>query len=126
MKTIELEKTTLVFIDEHVVIAESKEGVTVDISAVKQAYDLIEENLSGNYTLILDRKNKYKLMRFEVATEDEKRERLKGIAVVAYNNTALQMAKLDQHATKKSFVIFDQLDDAIVWARDQHELVLTD
>jgi len=121
MKTIELEKTTLVFIDEHVVIAESKEGVTVDISAVKQAYDLIEENLSGNYTLILDRKNKYRLMRFEVAKEDEKRERLKGIAVVAYNNTALQMAKLDQHATKKPFAIFDQLDDAIVWAREQHD-----
>lgn len=120
MKTIELERTKLVFVDEHVVITETKEAVLIDSSTVKQAYDIIEEELSGSYTLIIDRRNKYRLMRFEVAKEDERRDRLKGIAVVAYNSTALQMAEMDKHASKKPFAIFDQLDDAIAWAKDLH------
>lgn len=121
MKTIELEKTKLVFIDDQIVITETKRDVLIDHATVKQAYDIIEEELSGNYTLIIDRRNKYRLMRFEVAKEDEQRDRLKGIAVVTYNNTALQMAKMDKHASKKPFAIFDQLDEAIAWAKDQHD-----
>jgi hypothetical protein len=120
VKTIELEKSKLIFVDDHVVITETKEGVTIDAPFVKQAYDIIEENLPGNYTLILDRKNKYRLMRFEVAKEDAQRDRLKGIATVVYNSTSMQMAKIDKPVSKKPFDIFDNLDDAIAWAKAHH------
>ena len=121
MKTIELEKTKLVFFDDQIVIVEPKKDATIDHTVVKQAYDIIEENLTGNYTLIIERKNKYKLIRFEAAKEDEQRDRLKGIAVVAFNNIALQMAELDKRISKKPFVIFTQLENAIAWAKNQHD-----
>ena len=120
MKIIELEKTKLTFLNEHIVTTETKEGVVIDYDTVKEAYDIIEEELSGSYTLIIDRRNKYRLMRFEVAKEDERRDRLEGIAIVTYNNTALKMAQMDKHSSQKPFAIFEQLDDAISWAKDLH------
>lgn len=120
MKTIELEKTNIVFFDEKIVIIEPKKNAIIDRAVVKQVYDIIEENLTGNYNLIIDRKNKHKSIRFESAKEDEQRDRLKGIAVVACNNTVLQMAELDKRISRKPFVIFTQLENAIAWAKNQH------
>lgn len=110
----------LTLLDEHTILVETKEGVVLDKEATRAFYKAIECKMPGEYSLIINRKNKYKLMRFEVYNEANSHSRLRGIAIVTHKKIAGLMAELEGPLSQKPFGIFASVDEAIVWAKSLH------
>jgi hypothetical protein len=107
-------------LDEHVILVETKEGMVMDKNVTKNFYETIEREMPGQYSLVINRKHAYKLMRFEVYGEANSHTRLNGIAIVTHKTTAGIMAKIEEPLSKKPFETFTDVDQAIAWAKSLH------
>lgn len=111
---------TVTIIDDHVVVVETKDGIVVDKNLTKQLYETIGSKVPGEYSLVINRKHNYKLMRFEVYSEANAHDRLRGIAIVTHKTTAGIMAKIEAPLSQKPFETFDDVEQAIAWAKSLH------
>jgi hypothetical protein len=102
---------------ERIVIVETKPGVLVEGSMVRKALDLIEAHIPTDYGVVIDRKNDYRLMRFEIYEEVNSREKLRGLAIVTHSKAANMLTELEAPLCRKAFAKFDCMDDAVNWAR---------
>ena len=91
--------------------------VVIDKDMAQSFYDGIEEHVDGNYSLIINRKNKYQLLRFEVFHVINSRVRLQGLAIVAPKESAQKMAQIEAPLCQKPFATFCSVDDAIAWLK---------
>jgi hypothetical protein len=107
-------------IDEQVVLVETKEGIVLDKKTIKEFYKTIEDKVTEEYSLVINRKHKYKLMRFEVYAEANSHPRLRGIAIVTHKKTSDIMAKIEAPLSQKPFETFNDVDQAIAWAKSLH------
>lgn len=107
-------------IDEHIVVFEADPETVIDKNAAQSFYDEIERHVNGDYSLVINRKNKYQLLRFEVFDIINSRDRLKGLAIVAAKDSAKKMAAIEAPLSKKPFATFSSVDEAIAWLRTFH------
>lgn len=120
VREFETEDMNLYLLDDHVVLVETKPGVTLDKTKTKRFYDLIETQLPGDYSLIINRKNDYRLMRVEVYGVANTHSRLRGVAIVVHRKLAGAMAEIEAPLCQKQFAKFANVDDAVAWARSLH------
>lgn len=115
MRMIDLGKAQISLIDEHIVLFEASPDTVIDQQAAINFYDEIEKHVSGHYSLIIHRKNKYQLLRMEVFNVINARQRLVGIAIVTPRNIAQKMADMEAPLSEKPFSTFSNIDDATAW-----------
>ena len=108
-------------LNDYIALVETHAGVMLDTTKIRKFYDLIENQFKGDYSLIIDRKNKYQLMRFEVYKEANRHDRLKGIAIVTRSTAEKKMAEIERPLSEKPFSTFDNLDSAIAWVETLHQ-----
>ena len=120
METIDLGKAQISLINEHIVLFEADPETVVDQQAAINFYNKIEKHVSGHYSLIIHRKNKYQLLRMEVFNVINTREKLVGIAIVTPKNIAKKMADMEAPLSKKPFSTFSNIDDATEWLNTLH------
>ena len=120
METIDLGKAQISLINEHVILFEAIPDTVIDQQAAINFYDEIETHVSGNYSLIIHRKNKYQLLRMEVFNVINNRKRLIGIAIVTPKSIAQKMADIEAPLSKKPFSTFSNIDDATAWLNTLH------
>lgn len=120
MKQVDTGDAQLSLIDDRVVIVETKAGVMLDRNKTRQFYEIVEQLVPGDYSLVINRKHDYRLMRFEVYSIANSHERLKGIALVVPKKTADRMAELEAPLCQKPFAKFGSLEEAVNWAQDLH------
>ena len=53
-------------IDEDILLFEAKTNTVVDKIAAQKFYDEIENHIAKDYSLIIDRRHRYQLLRFEI------------------------------------------------------------
>ena len=117
MREIDAGYAKLFLYDEKIVVVETKPGVIVEGSMVKAALDLIEKQIAADYSVIINRKNEYKLMRLEIYNETNHRQRLIGIAIVTHSKAAEMLTDLEIPLSQKKIAKFSNLEDAISWAK---------
>jgi hypothetical protein len=115
LKTIRLEFGRFIFLDNHAVVAEAKEGVNIDSKKVQRAIDIIEKELPGNYGLILDRKADYSIMPVEVYKYFASRKRLKALAIVKYADSEFLPDNMEQKIFKGNIEKFSSINAAHAW-----------
>ena len=120
MKTINLENANISLIDEHIVLFEANPTVVIDKQAAQNFYNEIEKHVPANYSLIIHRKHKYQLLRMEVFSVINSREKLLGLAIVAPKDTAKKMAEMEAPLCQKPFSTFSNVDDAVGWIKTLH------
>lgn len=115
MRTIDLGEAQISLIDDHIVLFEASPDTVIDQQAAANFYDEIEKHVSGHYSLIIHRKNKYQLLRMEVFNVINTRQRLVGIAIVTPRTIAQKMADMEAPLSEKPFSTFSNIDDATAW-----------
>lgn len=121
MKTINLGHAKICLIDDHIVLFEANPDVVIGREEAQAFYDKIEQHVDGNYSLIINRRNKYQLLRFEVFKVINSRVRLQGLAIVASKDSAQKMAKIEAPLCEKPFATFCSVDDAVDWLKTLHQ-----
>ena len=119
METIDLPGATIAMIDDDILLFEAKANTVVDKVAARKFYDEIDRHLDGDYSLIINRRHKYQLLRFEVFNVINSQSRLKAIAIVAERYAAQKMTEIEAPLCEKPFAAFTNIEDAIAWVRSQ-------
>ena len=117
MQTIDLPGATVSMIDNNILVFEAKANTVVDKIAARNFYEEIERHVDGDYSLIINRKNRYQLLRFEVFGVINSQTRLRAIAIVADRHAAQKMIELEAPLCEKPFAAFSNIDDALGWVR---------
>ena len=102
MKAINLGNAKIYLIDDHIVLFEANPDVVIDKDMAESFYEAIEGHVNGNYSLVINRKNKYQLFRFEVFHLINSRVRLQSLAIVAPKDSAQKMAQIPVHIRRKN------------------------
>lgn len=118
MKEIDAEYAKLSLYDDRIVLVETKPGVIVEGEMVRKALDLVEQHVAVDYGVVINRKNEYKLLRFEIYGEVNNRDRLKGIAIVTHSKAADMLTDLEAPLCRKAFAKFGNVDEALIWAKN--------
>jgi hypothetical protein len=121
MKTIDLGNAKIYLVDDHIVLFEANADVVIDKDVAQSFYDGIEAHVAGSYSLIINRKNKYQLLRFEVFHLINSRVRLQSLAIVAPKDSAQKMAQIEAPLCQKPFATFSSVDDAVAWLKTFHQ-----
>lgn len=109
-------KTVLQLLDGHVVLIETRQGVTVSREMARQVCDLLERQLAGDYSLVINRKEDYSIALVETYGELNSRKRLRKIAVVSYRKLTDRIADIEKELYHKELSVFSNVEDAIAWA----------
>lgn len=120
MENIDFGAAQVTLIDECIVLFEANPDLVVDKKTATEFYNVINQHVKGNYSLLIHRKHKYQLLRMEVFNVINSQERLVGIAIVAPGNTAKKMAEIEAPLSQKPFATFNNIDDAVVWLKTLH------
>ncbi len=123
IKEIDLNFGKLKVYPDNVTAIEIQEGVDVGKEDVIKVIQCAEENTSGNYALISNRKSRYSTDVTKLYMVLSSRERLKCAAIVAYRDFTRQMyaqEKLIEDIVSKGKLpleLFESLEDAVEWTR---------
>lgn len=117
MQTIEFPGASITVIDDDILLFEAKANTVVDKVAARHFYAEIEKHVDGDYSLIINRRHRYQLLRFEVFSVINSQSRLKAIAIVADGHAAQKMIELEAPLCEKPFAAFSSIEDALVWLR---------
>lgn len=123
MKTIDLGNAQITLIDDAIVLFEASPKTVIDKQTAIEFYDGIEQHVAGKYSLIIHRKNKYQLLRMEVFSVINSRDKLLGMAIVAPKDSARKMAVIEAPLSKKPFEVFSKIDDAVDWLKTLHHSI---
>ncbi len=122
IKEIDLNFGNLKIFSDNITAIEIQEGVDVGKDDVIKVIQTAEENTSGNYALISNRKSRYSTDVTKLYKVLSSRERLKCAAIVAYRDFTKQMyaqEKLIEEIVSKGQLpleLFENLDDAVEWS----------
>ncbi len=123
IKEIDLNFGKLNVYADNITAIEIQEGVDIGKEDVIKVIQCAEENTSGDYALISNRKSRYSTDVTKLYMILSSRERLKCAAIVAYRDFTKQMyaqEKLIEEIVSKGQLpleLFEKLDDAVEWAR---------
>lgn len=117
MKTIKQDFAKLTVLDENTVVAEANHGVEIDGQKVRQSIALIEEEMPGDYGLILNRKADYSVVPLDVYKFFASRERLKAIAIVQYKSMEMLPGNMEQRLYGREIEKFTSIEQAHGWVK---------
>ena len=103
------------FLDKKTVVATANHGTNIDATKVQLAIDLIENELSGPYALILDRKSDYSIVPVEVYSFFSSIKRIKAIAIVRYNEREILPNNMEEKIFGKNIEKFSTINEAHEW-----------
>jgi hypothetical protein len=106
-----------IFIDDQTVIAEAYDGVNIDGKKIRFAIDLIENNVPGDYALILNRKADYSVVPVEVYKFLASLERLKAIAIVRYKARDFLPENMEAILFEGNIKKFFSINEAHEWIK---------
>jgi hypothetical protein len=106
------------FLDAHTVVATAHDGVEIDGQKVQQAIALIEKELTGDYALILNRKEDYSIVPVEVYKYFGSLGRLKAIAIVMYSHREFLPGDMEQRLFKGMLGKFNSIEKAHSWLKE--------
>lgn len=117
MKTFETDFGRFVFLDDHTVVAEAYRSVNIDGQKAKSAIALIEQELPGDYVMVLDRKADYSVAPIEVYEFFASIKRLKALAIVNYRRRGFLPEDMERRIYGGQIENFTSIEDAHDWAK---------
>lgn len=114
-KVIKVDFGQLTLLDDQTVVATAKEGANIDGAKVKIAIDLIESELPGDYSLILERKYDYSVMPVEVYKFFASLKKLKAIAIIANSDRTFLPDNMEQRIFGRDLEMFPTIEKAYEW-----------
>ena len=115
MKHIDTDFIHLDILDSKVALLEAVEGVEIDNEKSKNIIKFVENEMSGNFGFIIDRKSNYSIAPIEVYTNLNHCERLKAIAIVMHNKTNFLTSDYEKRFYNNQIKIFEDIRDAHEW-----------
>lgn len=103
------------FLDDHTVVATANEGVNIGEDNAQRAIDLIEKELPGRYSLILNRKNDYSVSPIAVYKYFASIKRLYAIAIVSHSDRKFLPDQMEQRIFKGKIAMFSSIEKAHAW-----------
>lgn len=114
--SIEQPQTIMHLIDDRVVLVEYRHGVMVNREVTRQTCDLLEQQLPGDYSWVINRTEDYTIALVETYGELNTRDRLKRIAVVSYRKLTDAIVVIEKELCQKELSVFNSVEAALAWA----------
>ena len=102
-------------INDHLVALRAQAGSAIDRDVVTDIVNKIENAVSGDYGLLVDRVHDYSVDPVPVYHFLNRLPRLLAIAIVAYRQASASVTAVEQSVCEKPLRIFDHVDDAVAW-----------
>ena len=112
MKHIDTDFIHINILDSKAVLLEAVEAVNIDKKKSKNIIKLVENEMSGNFGFIIDRKSDYSITPIEVYANLNQCDRLKAIAIVEHNKTNFLLIDYEKKFYKGEIKIFEYIRDA--------------
>ncbi len=98
------------------VVVEARENVEVDSKIVEQNLKIVFNHFDGkDFTLISHRKNRYTVK--EDAYNCRLMKKVRALAIVSDDSLVREKAIAEQSHFDQSFAFYDNLEDAVEWAK---------
>jgi len=115
MKYINTDFINVCILDNKTVLVEVLDGVEIDDKKSKYANELIQNEMPGNYGMIIDRKSDYSIVPVEVYRNLNENKKLKAIAIVLHNKTNFLPITTEQDLYNGKLEMFEYIKDAHEW-----------
>ena len=102
-------------IDGRVALVEYQHGVMVNGDVTRQTCDLLERELAGDYSWVINREQDYTISLVETYNELNARARLKKIAVVSYRRLTDAIVAIEKGLCRKELSVFNTVESALAW-----------
>ncbi len=115
MKYIGTDFIHISILDTRSVLVEAMDAVEIDLEKAKYANQLIENEMPGDYGMIIDRKADYSIVPVDVYNILNNIEKLKAIAIVTYNKKSYFPISIEQKLYKGKLEVFQSIQQAHEW-----------
>jgi hypothetical protein len=115
MKYIATDFIHISILDAQSVLVEAMDTVEIDLEKSKYANELIENEMPGDYGMIIDRKADYSIVPVDVYDILNKIQKLKAIAIVTHNKRSYFPVSIEQKLYKGKFGTFQSIKQAHEW-----------
>jgi hypothetical protein len=115
MKHIDTDFIHICIIDDKTVLVEAIDGVEIDKEKSQYANCLIENEMPGDYGMIIDRKSDYSIVPLDVYRNLNNIKKLKAIAVVVHNKTNFLPIDSEKRMYNGELEVFQYIKDAHEW-----------
>ncbi|MDH5473802.1 MAG: hypothetical protein OEY61_13205 [Gammaproteobacteria bacterium] len=114
MKYIETDFIHISILDDRTVLVEAIEGVEINHEKSRQANELIESNMPGDYGMIIDRKSDYSIVPHDVYNILNSLAKLKAIAIVVHKKNFLPIST-EKKLFRGKLEAFSSIQQAHEW-----------
>jgi hypothetical protein len=115
MKHIDTDFIHICILDNKTVLVEAVDGVEIDSEKSRYANCLIENEMPGNYGMIIDRKADYSIVPLDVYRNLNNIKKLKAIAIVVNNKTNFLPISSEKRMYNGELEVFQYIDEAREW-----------
>jgi hypothetical protein len=115
MKYIDTDFSHICILDDKTVLVEVIDGVEIDGEMSKYSNRLIENEMPGNYGMIIDRKSDYSIVPLDVYRSLNNIKKLKAIAIVVYNKTNFLPIASEKRLYNGELEVFQYIKEAYEW-----------
>lgn len=115
MKNLKTQTINIKLLDSQTVLIEALQGVEINASEAKAGNELIEQEMTGNYGMIIHRKADYSIAPVEVYDLLNRRQKLKAIAIIKPNKKSCLPLSIERQLFKGPFATFHTIKDAHEW-----------
>ena len=115
MKHIDTDFIHICILDNKTVLVEAVDGVEIDSEKSRYANCLIENEMPGNYGMIIDRKADYSIVPLDVYRNLNNIKKLKAIAIVVNNKTNFLPISSEKRMYNGELEVFQYIEEAREW-----------
>ena len=115
MKHIDTDFIHIYILDNKTVLVEAVDGVEIDSEKSRYANCLIENEMPGNYGMIIDRKADYSIVPLDVYRNLNNIKKLKAIAIVVNNKTNFLPISSEKRMYNGELEVFQYIEEAREW-----------
>ena len=115
MKHIDTDFIHICILDNKTVLVEAVDGVEIDSEKSRYANCLSENEMPGNYGMIIDRKADYSIVPLDVYRNLNNIKKLKAIAIVVNNKTNFLPISSEKRMYNGELEVFQYIDEAREW-----------
>ena len=115
MKYLDTDFIHIQILDPQTVLVEAIDGVEIDLEKSKHANDLIENEMSNDYKMIINRKADYSIVPIDVYKILNGLKKLKSIGIVVNNKPNFLPMSTEKKLFKGKLEFFQTIKDAHEW-----------
>ena len=116
MKHLDTDFIHISILDSQTVLVEAMDGVEIDLEKSKYANDLIENEMSNDYRMIINRKADYSIIPIDVYKILNGQKKLNSIAIVLNNKPNFLPMSTEKKLFKGKLEFFQTIKDAHEWS----------